>query len=311
MNNSIKFGLPKIAAIQVERMTHRIMVTSTELARAIINCRHNKMGAIVGNSTLYVPKLKCKFVDRAATVEWPDLNGVMVLMTKGEAARTELDRAFPGLRRVGWFGPMISLFDKLPPMYYTGPGSFRGYYVDLKGAYWTIYQKLWLDTCYPRGMGQLSLCPVALATGTNKAVRNAVIGVISGRYVTMLKKDGTMKQVKSRNKYLSPCLWGTIQDILHDIAYLAVRAGARYICTDGYLFPDQSGVDEFIARLELYGFRLHVTRGDIDIKGWGIYKVGNAKETARYRSSSAAIVSQFSNLYHTERNTVTWWSGLR
>lgn len=290
-------------------MTHRIMVTSSEIARAIVTCQKNNMGAICGNSSIYIPKLKTKFIDKAACVPWPDLNGEVIQMTKGEAARTELDREFPDLKRVGWPGPMISLFDKRPPMLYTGPATFDGWYVDLKGAYWTIYRRLWLDTCWPRGRGGMPLCRVAARVGSDKGVRNSVIGVISGRYVTMVKKNGSIKQVKSRNKYLSPGLWGTIQDILHDIANRARQAGAVYICTDGYLFHHNSQVDEFTAWLEQAGFSLHLYSGEIDIKAWGIYKVGNAKETARYNRSSAAIVNQFSNLYQ-ERDTVQWWSKL-
>lgn len=286
------------------------MVTSSELAAAVVNCQRNKMGAICGNSSVYVPKLKVKFVDKTAVIPWPDLSGEVVEMTKGEAARTELDRAFPGLKRVGWPGGLITLFDKYPPMYYTGPATFDGWYIDLKGAYWTIYRRLWLDTAWPRGRGSKPLCGVAEQVKNHKGVRNAVIGVISGRWVTMVKKTGKITQVKRHNKYLSPGLWGTIQDILHDLAELAILHGAVYICTDGYLFPFHSAADEFAAKLQNYGFTLHQHRGEIDIKAWGIYKVGNAKETARYRGSSAAIVSQFSNIYHEERNTVAWWSKL-
>ena len=75
-----------------------------------------------GNGSFYVPKIRGKYMVDRIVREWPDLDGEVLPMTPGEAARTELKRAFPDLKRVGWNRPMVKLFDWRWPMYckYTG-----------------------------------------------------------------------------------------------------------------------------------------------------------------------------------------------
>lgn len=289
-----------------------MLVTGSDLARIVVSAQKTCRPCIIGNSSVYF-MTGVKFIDETRAFKWPDVEGNEVWMTSGEAAKTELKREFPGLKRVGWRRDNIKLMDKRPPMYYGGPGEFEGVYVDIKGAYWSIYKDLWLDTRYPRGMGYLPLTGLAERLEHHKTVRNGVIGVITTRHTQMINKKGQKIQVKSRNNFLSPCLWGTIQDVLHDLAWLGVNVyGARYVNTDGYFFDHTGAGQDFAGLLLDLGFNLHVHTGPIHVIGWGAYSVHGFKHTLNYQklANMKGNFKEWTNL-GIPGGTIWWLNKLR
>lgn len=284
----------------------RIYVPPGTIFEITKNCLRNKEPFISGHNSLYVMRQRVKFLDDTACFEWPNLRGEMIRMTRGEAAKTELKREWPDLRRVGWRRNDIQLLDKVPPVLYSGPGHFRGTYVDLKAAYWSLYRQLWLNTAYPRGFGTLSLVNVAERVKDSKPVRNAIIGAIRSRNIVVGTKEGQLKQFKSRNPFLSPGLWATIQDALHELAIWAKTLGAVYINTDGYIFPNGCSSGEFMSLLRMFGYKYTEFTGDIDIRGWGSYKIGDFKRTSHYDPNYTSKINQFSNLAELKGSTIIW-----
>lgn len=240
---------------------------------------------IKGTHSTWVPKFQTKYLARSVVKEWPDLEGFVLPMTPGEAARIELRRAFPDLKRVGWKKGHIRLFDWRWPMYFTGP--YRGDLVhfDLVAAYWQIYRKLWLDVRFPRGMGSLDLAPVAERLERWKQARNAVIGLIASRRSTAIRK-GEHIYLSTQNPFLSPCLWATVQAILNEIADVARQCGAIYCMTDGYIFPYASNPDGFGRYLSEWGFQVRRMNTSGEVKGWMCYSLENGKTTALYKQGS-------------------------
>lgn len=241
---------------------------------------------------------------------WLNLEGQQVLMSPGEAARVELERAFPKLKRVGWNAAQLPLFDWRWPMLFTGPQKGKGCYVDLVGAYHQLYKRLWLDCAFPCGYGTLDLWPVAQQLMSWKSARNALVGICRSREVMGVKGFKTVALVTS-NPYLSPNLWATIQAILNEIAFFAESLGACYIATDGYIFPEVSQANLFKERLYDWGLGFRSTTGSFDIRAWGSYQFRD-KETVLFRTRPEAIGQSFRSINlmdsrFPERLT-DWWA---
>lgn len=256
---------------------------------------HQETYFISGSNSMYVPSERRRYINERIARTWPNLDGIPELMTPGAAARVELQRAFPDLKRVGWRPKMIQLFDHRPPMLYTGPHNGDMVQVDLKSAYWQIYRLLWLNTPYPRGFGSLSLMPVAEALEGWKQARNAVVGLCASRETVGIRGKKRYA-LKTRNQFLSPGLWASIQMILHTIAHVAAMCNALYINTDGYIFYSNSLWQAFTEWLNGEGLMWEFKGiGDGTITGWNSYKVGD-RSTQIFKLRLEAANAEFSNI---------------
>lgn len=235
---------------------------------------------------------------------WPDAEGEIRWLTPGEAARAELERHFPSLKRIGWPGRMVKLLNLRPPFVYTGVARGDLWLVDLSSAYWTIYRRLWLNVAFPRGRGTFSLMGVADHLKDWKPARNAVIGICRSTRVTMYH-HGKAKSLAIRNRFLSPALWGTVCQILQDVSYLEKPI---YVNTDGFVFDREQRMLNFCEQLQGLGFRYTITSGYGEISGWNSYQIG-AKKTALYGTRPRLGGRPFDNrLERRERSFVKWWS---
>lgn len=277
----------------------RVVVTEKDLRLLRDELIASETYFIGGTASVYVPSKRTKWMNQNSTMHWPDVAGIPTLMTPGEAARTELDRAFPNHRRVGWTRPMIRLFDWRSPMHYGGPQMGEFIMIDLKSAYYQVYRLLWLDVPFPRGFGSKALLPVAEALKEWKAARNSVVGVCASREAIGIKGQ-ERKVLKIKNKYLSPGLWATVQAVLHAIATLALHHGAVYINTDGYIFPLSSSWNDFCEGLMQIDFEFEFRAiGDGMISGWNSYKVDD-KSTHIHRLGLGPSAKEFSNVQQQE-----------
>lgn len=238
---------------------------------------------IQGQNSIFVPELQTRYVDITCTREWPNLDGEVVLMTPGEAARTELKRHYPDLN-MRYTKRSFPLLDINPPMFYRGQYYGELFYADICGAYHSIYRHLTIDCVWPRGIGEFPLRPVADRLAIWKVARNSLIGVTRSHLMTGVKGH-YVKDVKFHNPYFNPALWRTVQAVLHDIATLAISNGAIYIATDGYIFRQARAYDRFTRVLEDIGFELHKGSGDGSIQGWGNYNINGFKSTKRSNQS--------------------------
>jgi hypothetical protein len=235
---------------------------------------------------------------------WPNAGGEIQWLTPGEAARAELERAFPSLKRTGWPGQMVKLLNLRPPFVYTGVARGSMWLVDLSSAYWTIYRKLWLNTAWPRGKGTLSLEPVADRLKDWKTARNAVIGIVRSTRVTMYYQ-GQAKSLAIKNRFLSPPLWATVCQVLQDISYLAKPI---YVNTDGFVFDQEQQVMGFCYKLEKAGLKYTIVSGYGEIAGWNLYQIGQ-KKTALYGQRPRLGGRPFDNrLPERERSFLKWWT---
>ncbi len=294
--------------------TSRFYVTGSEMRSVMSHLQNEGTYFLAGANSIYIPKGKVKYLDKSVCKPWADLEGNVGLMAPGEAVRTELEREWPALKRVGWAGRQVTLLDWRSPMKYTGPASCPMTYVDLDGAYLQIYKMLWLDTTYPRAYyGRYPLSNVADRLSVWKGARNSLIGICRSRDAIAYKGRKRI-QIKMKNKYLSPGLWATTQAILHWIASMAVYHGAIYVNVDGYIFPkmDESLMDEFLIRISGLGIRWSIrAEGEGEIVSWNNYRVGHS-QTQAYKLGLIQKSKEFTNVIdHNGDQWENYWMGCR
>lgn len=299
--------MTKVKRFELEHEPFRILRQYLQL---------NQTYFIAGTNSLYVPSRQEKYLmlnrpdGTRITRLWTDAKGESYSMTPGEAARAELEKTFQGLRRVGWMAQQVKLFDWRWPMLYTGQHKGDGSYIDLKGAYHQLYSRMWLDTAFPCGYGSLYLGGIAHTLSDWKAARNGIIGICASRQITGVKGFKTFT-LNSKNPYLAPGLWATIQGILNELAYVAERMGSVYIATDGYIFPNKRKADHFEEYLLDNGLKFRRKDGDYEIKNWGSYKV-ESKETQTFERSNTAGFRGFRSITlpdgHNPSKLTRWWS---
>lgn len=257
------------------------------------------------SNTLYVPSTKVKYISQTSCQYWEGIDGRGYLMTPGEIARTELQREF-GKPKIWLDRNYQEKLDFPVPQYWDGePYEGKLWYVDLNSAYHQLYQYLTLDCLWPRAAGVLRLKPVADRVAGNKLARNAIVGVSRARLIFMMTPEGS-KRLYFNNPYLSPPLWRTIQSILHEIAETAIRTGARYVATDGYLFDNPIDFTDFTEYLNDHTLSYKTSEGKGYIRGFADYKVGK-KETKVTNLHPRAI----DKIRVGERGTLEWWKRMK
>ncbi len=269
---------------------------------------------IAGSHSIYVPLGRLRYIDKSVCKPWPDLEGQLRLHSPGEAARTELNREWPDLKRVGWPPGAISLLDWRSPMIYTGQQVGPMIYIDLTGAYSQIYSLLALDTSFPRGYyGRYPLRDVADRLKIWKSARNALIGIVRSTEAVAYRGEKRIR-LKTKNKFLSPPLWATVQAILHWIASEAIKHGAVYVNVDGYIFPTGAWefVEDFLYFLSDNGILWSIrAQGEGEIVSWNNYRVGSTR-TQAHKLNLKHKSRSFSNVIdNDEKQWSTYWANLR
>ncbi len=268
---------------------------------------------IAGTNSIYVPRGGQRYIDKTVCKPWLDLGGQIRLHSPGEAARTELIREWPALKRVGWPSGAIKLLDWRSPMLYTGQQTGPMIYIDLTGAYSQIYSRLWLDTSFPRGYyGQYPLRDVANRLKIWKSARNALIGITRSTEAVAYRGQKRIR-LKTRNRFLAPPLWATVQALLHWIASEAIKNGAIYVNVDGYIFPRKSW--DFVGNFLLFLSDLDIlwsvrAQGEGEIVSWNNYRVGSTRTQAHKLNLKHASRS-FSNVINNDgEKWGTYWGNL-
>jgi len=299
--------------ILTKKQGSNYFVTGKELAEVMSHLKNSGTYFMAGTNSIYVPKGKLRYVDKSVCKPWLALDGQYRLHSPGEAARTELLREWPALKRVGWPPGAIRLLNWRCPMLYTGSQVGPLIYIDLVGAYSQIYSKLYLDTSFPRGYyGLYPLAGVADRLKIWKAARNALVGIARSTEAVAYRGQKRLR-LKTKNRFLSPGLWASVQAILHWIASKAIRCGALYINVDGYIFntADWELVENFLFFLSdnniLWSIR---AQGEGEIVSWNNYRV-QTTQTQAYKLNLTHKSRSFSNVVNcNEREWSTYWGNI-
>lgn len=177
-------------------------------------------------------------------------------------------------------------------------------YVDITDAYYTIYRK-YFSVQYRR-LSYLS-APVEIPElNVSKRVKRSVYGVMrANSLLRYVRKKDELEYIHKRvySATFNPDLVNLINDILHVVAYRAVREfGAVYFNTDGAIIP-QARVNGYLEYLENLGFKAKVKlRGrNVEVRGVGAYRFDDVA-SGTYKRMIQAV--NFSNLLNDD--VVTW-----
>jgi hypothetical protein len=162
-----------------------------------------------------------------------------------------------------------------------------------------------LDVGFPGGAGNLDLAPLAYRLKDCKSARNSLIGIIRSRNVVGVKGNRSFN-LKAKNRYLSPHLWGTIMQWLNEVAFKARECGAVYCMVDGYFFPEKSAWRTFVHWLDGWeiDYRMIFTEGHI--LGWGSWSMDFRQPTIPYTKGSRGRVNAI-RLYAPQETILRFW----
>lgn len=206
-------------------------------------------------------------------------------MTPGDMARDYLALKYPKRRtRVTTSNWQACCKPPLaqPPLYCVPGQMEHGVYVDLSGAYWQIVRAVGWDVSYnPGKFLSVNSSMRDWPYPYEKMARNCLVSV--GLTAPMRMWTGSkIVFVKKPNRFINLVLWRLVQDVLNGAATDAIRAGAAYVYTDGYLVGSEN-LPAVCQMLDLWGLQYTFKHdGQTNIKAPAAYQCGDY-ETKQYR----------------------------
>ena len=176
---------------------------------------------------------------------------------------------------------------------YCKPASFKhGAYVDIAGAYWSVMVRVgWNVDYYPARWLGLGTPPLDFPYSDNKRARNCLVSVARSTAFNVWSPNKGMVSMTKPNPRANTQLYVLIQDCLNGIACEAIKAGAVYVFTDGYIAPNEKIANDIIEIIYSWGFYPRIQgEGEGFVTALGSYSVGEkrtkhiAPEPAPYKS---------------------------
>lgn len=211
---------------------------------------------------------------------------------KSQIARSLL-AARVGDRRVDWHSDELSAgaFNYAPFFYKKGVYD-DAIMVDLRRAHYSIYSRLSWDLRLLFDKGRLigfrnGLVKMNFDSSIDKVILQRIYGAFASRQFSIwdgLESERRICFDESRgykNVYYSPTLVFALMQTLHYLAAFAVKCGAVYVYTDGYMFP-RGREKKFLDYLDECGLSFRVDRvGRAKVLGYNEYCIGDFRVGGR------------------------------
>lgn len=212
---------------------------------------------------------------------------------KSQIARALLATQVGG-RRVDWHADELSAgaFNYAPFFYKKGVYD-DAIMIDLRRAHYSIYSRLTWDLrllfdAKRELIGfRNGLVKMNFDSGLDKVVLQRIYGAFASRQFTIwdgLESEKRISFDESRgyeNVYYSPTLVFALMQTLHHVAAVAVKRGAVYVYTDGYMFP-RGRERDFLDYLDSMRLSYRIDKvGSATVMGYNEYKIGNVRVGTR------------------------------
>lgn len=205
-------------------------------------------------------------------------------VTSADLARLYLNLKFKGKKRrittIQWKDFYEHNKRSMPLSVY--PQTYEnGYYVDIRSAYWSILRAVGWDVDYMPGQWLKVKDDITVNDFPfphDKMARNCLVSLAADGSKQMRVWTGTeMHFRKGGNGLVNKMLYCFVADILNNIAYECIRAGACYSFTDGFIcdHKDVNTIEEIISSWGLASSIKYT--GECEVKGVGAYKFGSFK----------------------------------
>ena len=191
-------------------------------------------------------------------------------------------------RGVSW-PQLVRIKEEERPMpLYAQPQRFsEGYYIDIRGAYWSIMQVIgWKADYFPgrwlgRGEGVRDF-PYQEDERRQKIARVSLVSSCRPSKVPRWSVGTqSLQTVSTGNPLINMQLFGAVRDVLNAIAWEARAVGAIYVATDGYIAPTYKKACAILEAIDSWGLKARVKgAGPGLVAGAGCYHVGEL-HTAR------------------------------
>jgi hypothetical protein len=253
-------------------LTHRALYSLYKEFRANnIPFRIAKRG--INNSIFSIPQ-QIKYINEDATKELPNpITGEIDKFLSGEYVKLCLKSIYPTFNQK----TLYSLFDVSAPMWYCGQFfNQEMVYIDIKACYYQLYKRLWLDLTEPlaRPPKQIPLKSLAEQLYFWKAARNSVLGYLASNSICIVRgQKWQYINVQQSKDFFNPNILGIVNLMLHEIATNALKFGACYVNTDGYMFPKKVKYIDFMRYLDRLGLDYRAIIGRGSIIRFGAYSI--------------------------------------
>lgn len=226
---------------------------------------------ILGSFSWYWMNAKKKELLRPFALQFDD-----VITTPSEIGRTYLELKYGRQRATS---EQIKYFKvhRSAPLYAKPHNYESGVYIDIRSAYWQILQIVGWDADYnpARWLGKGT--PMDdFAYADIKLSRNCLVTAGLPSDATFWKGEKQVfERLSTHNRVANLGIWALIMDILHGVAWDAIRAGATYAHTDGYIC-DVARTDAVITAIREWGLEARIKKvGASKVYGVGSYTFGN------------------------------------
>lgn len=221
---------------------------------------------------------------------WIHVNGYLNFegswATVGQIAREYLAAKFKLPVRATRVAIESAKMKRQPPIYASVGEVGYAAYIDLKAAYWSIMNIVGWNCDYRAGKYLGRGEPVTdFPLPNNKQARNAIFGATFAGDTMVW--DGTRIVRKNiPNRFVNNILQAAVYDILNGIAHdMIVRAGARYVNTDGYIIPiDNLEVAEDVCKSWGLPYSIKAV-GEATVYGIASYVVGDKKTVHQWKNA--------------------------
>lgn len=126
------------------------------------------------------------------------------------------------------------------PPNYAQPAQFQyGFYIDIKSAYWSILNVVGWNLDYNPGQWLARGRPPSNFPLDHKNARHCLVSCAQSNQQSIYYPwpDDEIRYENRGNSIANIGLWRLVTDVLNSVAADAVRAGAIYANTDGYIAP--------------------------------------------------------------------------
>jgi len=238
--------------------------------------------SVVGSGSIANPRHQCVYVFQGNEFQGKPITAPAI-------ARSAIEKSLEAVGRKRYpYEPEFMEESPIAHPLYFEPFTGKALYLDMVSAFYQIYTKMPLVCGLRRGKLQISppwfydLLPEDI--GEYKLVRNAIPGIWRGCSTTRIK-DGTLRKEWNYLPSSNFTNWHWLQSVLHFFASFAVECGAKYVYSDGYIFPSLSQWTTFIKFCRAHGFEVKIKhRGMCQIWGLGRYKIGEVMTKATGQS---------------------------
>lgn len=285
----------RMLANMADRQNERLKKVKTNVVSHWFPITELTKPAVIGTYSISGMVEKKKWIHR----QYVRSIGSSHYCTPGDIARDYLILKYPkrNMRITTRQYQDIMQVNRTPPLFCQPVQLENAHYVDIRSAYWTITKLGGWDVDYSPGRfmcvrSDNSDFPYFF----DKLARNTL--VTAGLLSPLRVWTGSSVEIKSKPGNLANrVLWAFVMDVLNGVAYDAVRAGAVYCFTDGYIVPD-SKLQSVLAAIESWGLPVSIKHsGKADVRMVASYRVGKHRTRPYRRSMRRAHINKIHPVY--------------